>query len=186
MSAVAVIGGASAILVVPMLLATVLAWARHLRGGEAAIDRTTEWTVVGSLLLLIFPAIAVLAHVYDSTGAWFAGVTTGAIVGFGVGAVGRVLLVFDAIDSEGALVVGAVGFAPVAVWLLSIAMIGIRDHEVPIALGLLSVLVLILAVLGMSAATIKDRNGARCFGSVLMIAMVGWLSAVAIELFRAA
>lgn len=73
-----------------------------------------------------------------------------------------------------------------AVWLLSLAMIGIRDRDVPVLLGLLSVVMLVLAVCGIAAASIRDRGAARCFGGVLTIATTGWLLVMSVYLFRGA
>jgi hypothetical protein len=181
----AAIGGASAIAAALILLVTDVGWWRHPLGQDGPGLKSLGWPVVAVLVLLIFPAIAIHAQVQGVNRAWFGGVTAAAVMGFAVMAVARTMLFVETVHPA-AVAMGAIGFVPVALWLLSLSMIGIRDGDVPILLAVPPVIAVILAVCGIGAATIRDQGSARCFVGVLMIVMTCWLLVIAVHLFRAA
>ncbi len=188
MDVLATVGGASAIAAALILLFPVTGWARHLLGGSPGPDDPgsafRSWPEVAVLMLLVLPVVALQARVEGANRAWFGGVTAAAVMGLALIAVSRTLLLLKAVHPDATVAIGAVGFVPAAAWLLSCAMIGIRDGDVPIPLGLTSAAVLILAACAIGAATIRDRGAARCFGGVLMVVMTGWLVIIAAYLFR--
>lgn len=185
MGAMGLIGGTTAIAAALILLLPVSAWGRHLLVGGGAQLKSREWPIVAVLVLLIFPAIALQAGVEGVNRAWFGGVTAAAVMGLAVMAGARTLLFFEAVHPA-AIAMGVIGFVPVALWLLSVSMIGIRDGDVPLLLAVPSVIAVILAVCCAGALAIRDRSSTRCFSGVLMIVMTCWLLAVAVHLFRAA
>ena len=177
------LAGISTFLVIPaLLLSGIFGALFFLRRGDH-YGPLNDLFFALSLFLLILPVIAVNDLANEQVGMWFDAVTWVAVVGMVVAGVGQLLLVAGAISLQTSFKSGSISIAPLLAWMVSLAVISIRE-EVPDALvGWTMTLSIVLMVPTALLPAFRVRMSLRLWaGAILGFALVAWLLALGVDL----
>ena len=171
-------GGYAAFSIIPLLIASGIAFWLFLNGAGAIFGPVNDVLTVISLALLALPVLGIRSIAATDVGPWFDVVTVLALVGIAVGAVGQLLLVLGVIPLQASFVTGGLGILPVLAWVLAVGIIAGRIDVLPDQLGWLTLaLFALIVVFGLGSAVLPGP--AVAVASVALLAtMAGWLVAV--------
>ena len=135
-------------------------------------------TVVTAVALIpVVVTVAVLVAGYGAP--WPMILGTAAIAGLILIAAGQSLLIIGRLSLDGSYVTGGIGVAPVLVWLVLVAVLGLRGSGLPTTVGWLAAVVL-LAIVIVSVLAVITRGPALWIAGVgLLIALAAWLAGLA-------
>jgi hypothetical protein len=168
-------GGYASFSIIPVLIASGIAFWLFLNGAGAIFGPINDLLVVISLALLALPVLAIRSMVAQNVGQWFDVVTMLALVGIAVASVGQLLLVFGVIPLQSSFVTGSLGILPVLVWGLGVGIIAGRIGALPDQLGWVTLaLFAMIVVVGIGSAVLPGP--AITVVTVGLVAtMAGWL-----------
>ncbi len=170
-------GGYAAFSIIPLLIASGIAFWLFLNGAGAIFGPINDLLVAVSLALLALP---VLAHPLDRRPARRAVVRRrqrcSRSSGIAVAAVGQVLLVLGVIPLEASFVTGGLGILPVLVWALAVGIIAGRIDALPDQLGWVTAGALRhdRRRRRSDRPSCPDRRSPSC-RSALLVTLAGWL-----------
>jgi hypothetical protein len=88
-----------------------------------------------TLLLLVLPALILNNLIGYQVGGWFSLITWLAVAGILIASMGQFLLVAKIISLQASFITGSLGFIPLLVWLVSIAVVSIGHGAIPLTIG---------------------------------------------------
>jgi hypothetical protein len=138
-------------------------------------------------LVLLAPAVvAVYLLARAETGPWFGVVTVVALVGLTIAAVGQLLLVVGAITLQSSFITGGIGILPILVWAVALSAVIFSTDVFPTQVGWLLVSVLALTALTTIASFTVTGAPVVVASVALLIALVGWLGSLSVDLLARA
>ena len=180
------LGGYSALAAIPALVLSGVFLALFFGGFGDFYGPLNDIFSALTLLLTIFPAIAVYAIYREQVGQWFAIITWLAVGGMLVAPIGQLLLVVRVIQLETSFVTGGMGITPVLIWLGALAYLALRHGQVPAVIGWLLVAGLALALLLTLASAARLSVGVWVFSVGLLVTLSAWYGMLGLELLRRA
>jgi hypothetical protein len=164
--------GASAVVALLALVIAGITIALFFGGAGAFWGPVNDMFVVVTVLALILPILAVDRLAAEGGIGWTRVVTIAAILGAVLIAIGQTALVLGFLSLQGSFVTGGVGFVPIVIWLVALAILSFGSGVLPPQIGWAAVAVLALivvdALVGVAAAT----------GPVLWIVSIALLTAL--------
>jgi hypothetical protein len=164
--------GASAVVALLALVIAGITIALFFGGAGAFWGPVNDMFVVVTVLALILPILAVDRLAAEGGIGWTRVVTIAAILGAVLIAIGQTALVLGFLSLQGSFVTGGVGFVPIVIWLVALAILSFGSGVLPPQIGWAAVAVLALigvdALVGLAAAT----------GPVLWIVSIALLTAL--------
>jgi len=135
-----------------------------------------------ALLLLIPPVIAVNERLAADVGGWLLPLTTAALAGLLLAAVGQLLLIVRVIDLSTSFVTGGLGILPVLGWVIALVWLSLGAHLLPDAVGWLGIGLLGSAALTATFSAMKLSFATLVSGVVLAASLLAWLVALGLAL----
>ena len=177
--------GISAAIAIPLLVISGIALALFFGGQGAFWGPINDVFISLTMVALLLPIVAVDRMAADSV-PWMRLVSIMAFAGCVLVAVGQFALVAGIIDLQTSFVTGGVGFLGVIVWLIALVILAFGLGVVPAAIGWLSAAT--LALIAAEAVVGLATTGPALWVAsvVLLVALSGWLGAIAAGLFSRA
>jgi hypothetical protein len=164
--------GASAVVALIALVIAGITIALFFGGAGAFWGPVNDMFVVVTVLALILPILAVDRLAAEAGIGWMRVVTIAAILGSVLIAIGQMALVLGLLSLQGSFVTGGIGFVPIVIWLVALAILSFGSGVLPPPIGWAAVIVLVLigvdALVGVAAAT----------GPILWIVSIALLTAL--------
>ena len=149
-------------------------------GGAGAFwGPVNDVLIVVAVLALIPAVLAVDRRAGDHAAPWTRIVTIAALAGIVVMATGQSLLVAGRLSLEGSYVTGGVGVLPFLAWIGLVAVLSLASGVLPRPVGWLAVAVLGLIVVEAVVASVSPAPLLWATTIVLVLALAGWLAALA-------
>ena len=178
--------GASAVVSLIALVVSGVALALFFGGAGAFWGPVTDMFLVVTVLALILPILAVDRLAAEQGAGWMRLVSIAAILGAILIAVGQTALVIGALSLEGSFITGGIGFIPIVVWLVALAVLSLGSGVLPPLVGWAAVAVLVL--IGVEALVAAVAMGPLVWiaSIALLVALVAWLWALSSTLLSRA
>jgi hypothetical protein len=147
-------------------------------GGAGEIfGPVNDLLVAIAMALLVLPVLGLRALIGRTVGPWFAVVSTLALGGLAVAAVGQLLLVAGVISLEMSFVTGTAGVLPILAWMVGVGVAARRSDALPDRLAPVTVAVLLAVALSIGSM-ILPAAGVIVLSGLLVVALAGWLMLV--------
>jgi hypothetical protein len=137
--------------------------------------------VVAAIALI--PAVLAVARMAGDRGApWVMIVSTAAVAGLILIAVGQTLLIVGRLSLDGSYVTGGLGVVPVLAWIVMVAVLSLGSGVLPATTGWLAVATLVAIVVVALIAIVTQGPVLWIAGVVLIVALSAWLAGLASSL----
>jgi hypothetical protein len=171
------LAGASAAFAIVALLGAAITIALFFGGAGEIYGPINDILTAVTALALVLPILAV-DRVADGAGLWLRAVAIAAVIGCIVIAATQISLVVGWIDLTTSFVLGGVGFVPVAVWCVAVAIVALPMGVLPSAIGWLVVVAILLIVAGSVLAAVANGPAVWLSWAAVTAVLVAWLGAM--------
>lgn len=178
------LAGWASVLAIVTLILSAIALAIFFSIGEPWGSINDVLTAV-TVLLLILPMLSV-DRLAGPSASWLRPVTIVAIAGAVLIAAGQLLLVARVIGLNDSYVTGGVGVLPILVWLVALVVLGLGTHAIAPIIGWTALAALAMVVVSSLIATVTLGPALWVATIVLVVAMAGWMAALARDLLARA
>ena len=135
--------------------------------------------VVVTAIGLILPMLAVARLPGDHGAPWVAILTTAAVAGLVLIAVGQTLLIVGRLSLDGSYVTGGIGVVPVLAWIVLVAILSLNSGILPSTVGWLVVATLAAIVIVSIVAVVTRGPVLWLAGVAMLIVISAWLAGLA-------
>src|SRR5439155_4878885 len=135
--------------------------------------------VVVTAIGLILPMLAVARLAGDHGAPWVAILTTAAVAGLVLIAVGQTLLIVGRLSLDGSYVTGGIGVVPVLAWIVLVAILSLNSGILPSTVGWLAVATLAAIVIVSIVAVVTRGPALWLAGVAMLIVISAWLAGLA-------
>jgi hypothetical protein len=176
------LAGLSSWLALVALVLSGIALALFFGGAGEFWGPVNDALVVVAAIALI-PAVLAVARMAGDRGApWVVIVSTAAVAGLVLIAVGQTLLIVGRLSLDGSYVTGGLGVVPVLAWIVMVAVLSLGSGVLPATTGWLAVATLVAIVVVALIAIVTQGPVLWIAGVVLMVALSAWLAGLASSL----
>ena len=178
--------GYAAYLAAAVQLVSALALLLFFGGAGEIFGPVNDLLVAIAMALLVLPVLGLRALTGRTVGPWFAVLSTLALGGLAVAAVGQLLLVAGVISLEMSFVTGTAGILPILAWMVGVGTAARRSDALPDRLAPVTVAVLLLAVALSIGSMVLPAAGVTVLSGLFVVALAGWLMLVGSSCLAAA
>jgi hypothetical protein len=176
------LAGLSSWLALVALVLSGIALALFFGGAGEFWGPVNDALVVVAAIALI-PAVLAVARMAGDRGApWVVIVSTAAVAGLVLIAVGQTLLIVGRLSLDGSYVTGGLGVVPVLAWIVMVAVLSLGSGVLPSTIGWLAVATLVAIVVVSLVAIVTQGPVLWIAGVVLVVALSAWLAGLASSL----
>jgi len=175
------LAGLSSWLALVALVLSGIALALFFGGAGEFWGPVNDALVVAAIALI--PAVLAVARMAGDRGApWVVIVSTAAVAGLVLIAVGQTLLIVGRLSLDGSYVTGGLGVVPVLAWIVMVAVLSLGSGVLPSTIGWLAVATLVAIVVVSLVAIVTQGPVLWIAGVVLVVALSAWLAGLASSL----